>query len=97
MRTLRAKFPTLAVTYTKPQAMLLDFYVDGQKLAGVTWDDVASWMIDDTGYPAAVGTDAQKREALRQEVIDNFSERWIYWDMPATVTLGGPGQQTPGR
>ena len=33
LRTLRAKFPTLAVTYTNPQAMLLDFYVDGQKLA----------------------------------------------------------------
>ncbi len=89
LRTLRAKFPSLQVTYTNPQAMLLDFYVDGQKLDGVTWDEVESWMIDDSGYPAAVGSDAQKIEALRQQVIDRFSERWIYWDMPATVTLGG--------
>lgn len=93
LRTLRQKFPKLAVTYTNPQAMLLDFYVDGQKLDGVTWDDVAHWMIEGTGWPAAVGSDAQKREALRQQVIDNFSERWIYWDMPATVTMGGASRQ----
>jgi hypothetical protein len=89
LRTLRAKFGKLAVTYTNPQAMLLDFYVDGNKLDGIGWDDVANWMIDGKGYPAAVGNDAQKIEALRQQVIDNFSERFIYWDMPATVTLGG--------
>ncbi|HEX9104741.1 MAG TPA: hypothetical protein VF997_21165, partial [Polyangia bacterium] len=94
LRTLRTRFPSLAVTYTNPQAMLLDFYVDGNKLDGVSWDDVAHWMIEGTNWPAAVGADAQKQEALRQQVIDRFSERWIYWDMPATVTLGGPGQQT---
>jgi hypothetical protein len=93
LRTLRAKFPKLAVTYTNPQAMLLDFYVDGVKIDGVTWDDVAHWMIEGTNWPAAVGSDAQKREALRQQVIDRFSERWIYWDMPATVTMGGQTRQ----
>src|SRR6185312_8313764 len=51
LRTLRGKFPSLAVTYTNPQAV------------------------------------------LRQQVIDNFSERWIYWDMPATVTMGGATRQ----
>jgi len=93
LRTLRGKFPSLAVTYTNPQAMLLDFYVDGNKLDGVSWDDVAHWMIEGTNWPAAVGSDAQKQEALRQQVIDNFSERWIYWDMPATVTMGGATRQ----
>ena len=44
-----AKFPKLAVTYTQPHALLLDFYVDGTKLDSVTWDDVAHWMIDGTG------------------------------------------------
>lgn len=89
LRTLRARFPSLRVTYTQPFAMLLDFTVDGQKLDGVTWDDVADWMIDDRGYPAAVGGDAQKIAALKAQVIANFSERWIYWDMPATVTMNG--------
>ncbi len=92
-RTLRARFPKLAVSYTQPQAMLLDFYVDGQKLPNIGWDDVERWMIDDTGYPAAVGSDAQKIEALRQQVIDHFSERWIYWTLPATVTMGGQTRQ----
>ena len=93
LRTLRGKFPKLAVTYTNPQALLLDFFVDGTKLDSVTWDDVAHWMIEGTNWPAAVGSDAQKQEALRQQVIDRFSERWIYWDMPATVTLGGQTRQ----
>ena len=93
LRTLRARFPTLQVSYTQPQAMLLDFYVDGNKLDGIGWDDVARWMIDGSGYPAAVGTDAQKIEALRQQVIDRFSERWIYWTMPATVTSHGQSRQ----
>jgi hypothetical protein len=69
--------------------MLLDFYVDGQKLDGVTFEDVQRWMIDDTGYPAAVGNDATKIEALRQQVIANFSEHWIYWQLPVTVSKGG--------
>jgi hypothetical protein len=89
LRTLRAGLPSLQVTFTQPYALLLDFWVDGQKLDGVTFDDVARWMIDDTGYPAAVGDDAGKREALRQQVIDRFSERWIYLSAPATVTMGG--------
>jgi hypothetical protein len=93
LRTLRAKFPSLHVTYTNPQAMLLDFWVDGVKLDGVTWDDVGHWMIEGTSWPAAVGSNAQKQEALRQQVIDRFSERFIYWDMPATVTMGGATRQ----
>lgn len=92
-RTLRARFPKLQVSYTNPNAWLLDFYVDGKKVPNVSWDDVERWMIDDSGYPAAVGSDAQKIEALRQQVIDNFSERWIYWTMPATVTMGGQSRQ----
>ncbi|MDB4967210.1 MAG: hypothetical protein JWN44_2899 [Myxococcales bacterium] len=94
LRTLRGQFGgKLQVTATQPFALLLDFYVDGNKLDGVTFDDVARWMIDGTGYPAAVGSDAQKIEALKQQVIDRFSERWIYWTVPATVTLAGQTRQ----
>jgi hypothetical protein len=94
VRTLRGKLGAkMQVTYTQPYALLLDFYVDGKKLDGVSWDDVARWMIDGTGYPAAVGSDAQKIEALKQQVIDHFSERWIYWTLPATVTMGGETRQ----
>jgi len=88
LRTLRTQWPQLHVVDTQPFAMLLDFYVDGQKLDGVTWDDVARWMIDGTGYPAQVGTDATKIEALRQQVIANFSERFIVWQIPVVATQG---------
>ena len=88
LRTLRAQYPQLSVTYTQPSAFLLDFYVDGQKLPNVTWEDVQKWMIDEQ-YPPQVGSDAHKIEALRQQVIANFSERFIYWDLPVTVTRNG--------
>jgi hypothetical protein len=89
LRTLRAQYPSLAVTDTNPFAMLLDFYVDGQKLPNVSFDDVARWMIDGTGYPPQLGGDAAKIEALRQQVIDRFAERWIIWQLPVTVSKGG--------
>jgi hypothetical protein len=89
LRTLRQRFPELHVTYTQPYALLLDFWVDGKQLQNVSFDDVARWMIDGTGYPAEVGTDAAKIEALRQQVIDRFAERWIYWQLPVTVSKGG--------
>jgi hypothetical protein len=88
LRTVRARFPQLRVVETRPFAMLLDFWIDGQKLEGVTFDDVHRWMIEDSGYPAIVGSDAGKREALRQQVIDRFAERTIVWQMPVTVTRG---------
>lgn len=89
LRTVRARFPRLHVTETQPFAMLLDFWVDGKKLDNVGFDDVARWMIDDTGYPAEVGSDATKREALRQQVIDRFCERTIVWELPVTVSRDG--------
>src|SRR5262249_6099481 len=95
LRTMRAQIPSLKVSYTSPFAMLLDFWVDGQKLENVSFDDVARWMIDDTGYPATVGSDAQKREALRQQVIDRFAARWCVPPAPATVEKKGGRRQMP--
>ena len=88
-RTLRAKFPSLGVTETSPQAFLLDFYIDGQKLPNIGWSDVESWVIDGTGFPAAVGTDATKRAQLLAQVVTAFSERWIVWSTQLTAKQGG--------
>ncbi|HTM19670.1 MAG TPA: hypothetical protein VL172_04155 [Kofleriaceae bacterium] len=92
-RTLRARFPGLHVTYTAPQAMLLDFWIDGQKLPGITFDMVERWILDRTGWPAAVGSDAGKRAELERQVIDRFSERWIYWQLPVQVTDGSTARR----
>jgi hypothetical protein len=88
-RTLRARLPGLRVVETSPHAWLLDFYIDGARLDGVTWDDVERWVIDGTGWPAAVGADAGKRAALLGQVVEHFSERWIVWSQPVRVTRGG--------
>ncbi len=90
-RTLRARFPGLKVTETSPFAMLLDFWIDGQKLSGIAFDDVERWILDRTGWPAAVGSDASKRAALERQVIERFAERWIVWTLPVDV---GDGAQT---
>ncbi len=88
-RTLRARLPGLRVVATTPEAWLLDFTIDGRRLEGVTWDDVERWIVDGTGFPAAVGTDAGKRAALLQQVVEHWSERWIIWQWPVTVRRNG--------
>jgi hypothetical protein len=88
-RTLRARLPGLRVVDTQPQAWLLDFWIDGQLVPGVTWDDVERWIIDGTGFPAVVGTDPQRRAALLGQVVEHFSERWIVWQQPVTVRRNG--------
>src|SRR5262249_21359085 len=60
---LRKRMPALRVTDTTPQACLLDFYIDGVKLANITWDDVERWIVDGPGFPAAA-SDATKRADL---------------------------------
>jgi hypothetical protein len=87
LQTLRRGIPSLSVVDTQPFGMLLDFWNNGQKVpAG--WDDVANWMINDSGYPAGVDP-----ESLRKQVVANFSERWIVWQAPVTVTRGSETRQ----
>jgi hypothetical protein len=88
-RELRKRLPKLRVAETNPNAFLLDFYIAGQKLPNITWDDVERWVVDGTGFPAAVGSDATKRAELLRQVIANFSQRWIVWSAPITATKNG--------
>lgn len=76
------------MTHTAPFAMLLDFTIDGAKLPGITFTDVERWVVDGTGFPAAVGTNAAKRAALLAQVVERFSERWIVWSLPVQVVGG---------
>ena len=85
-RYLRKAMPNLRVTETSPQAMLLDFYLDGQKVPDVTWDTVEQWVVDGTGFPT---TDAAKQADLLGQVQRAFSERWIVWTEQATATRNG--------
>jgi hypothetical protein len=81
---LRAQ-PNFRPVKTEPGVMLLDLFVDGRKLEGVTYDQMFTWIIDKTGYPNAVGTDPIKIDALRRQALAKITERWIYWDLPMTV------------
>lgn len=88
-RELRKKLPALKVTETSPAVWLLDFWIDGQKLTGITWDDVERWVVDGSGWPAAVGSNTVKRAELLRQVIANFAEHWIVWSAPMTLTRNG--------
>lgn len=92
-RELRTKLPALRVTETNPSAWLLDFTIDGQTIPNVTWADVERWVVDNTGFPAAVGTNAAKRAELLRQVVAAFSERWIVWSMPVRVKRNGVERQ----
>ncbi len=87
VRIVRERFPGFRVTHTQPFASLLDFEVGGQRVTA-TYDDIPRWVIDNAGFPAAVGSNAALREQLKQQVINRFAERWIYWDLPVRVSRG---------
>ena len=85
LRQMLKDQPNFRPVFTSPDAMLLDFYVDGQKVPNVTYSQIFSWVIDQNGYPAAVGTDAAKIADLRKQAVAKLAERWIYWDLPISV------------
>lgn len=88
LRTMLSAQPNFRPVKTEPGAMLLDLFVDGKKLDGVTYERMFQWVVDKTGYPAEVGTDTARITDLRKQVMAKFAERWIYWDLPVTVRDG---------
>lgn len=85
LRTMLHDQPSLRPVNTTPAASLTDISVDGQALANVTLGQMFSWILDRTGYPTQVGTDATKILALRKQAMGKFTERRIDWDLPVTV------------
>ncbi len=88
LRTMLAAQPNFRVTSTNPGAMLLDFWVGSTKVANVAYDDIFRWVLDQTGYPPEVGSDASKIADLRRQAAAKLAERWIYWDLPIQVADG---------
>ncbi len=86
LRTMLAAAPSFRPVATNPSAMLEDIFVNGQKVTNVTYGAMFSWILDKAGYPAEVGQDPAAIQALRRQAMAKFTERWIYWDLPVTVT-----------
>lgn len=83
VRSLLRSNPNFRVVKTEPFAMLLDFWADGHKVDGVSYDQAMSWIVDKTGFPAGVSADGQND--LRKQALSKLAERWIYWDLPVSV------------
>jgi hypothetical protein len=86
LRAMLAGQPNFRPVHTDPATMLLDVFVDGKKLDGVTYARMFQWLLDKSGYPVEVGTDTNKIAALRRAALEKLTERWIYWDLPVQVT-----------
>ena len=93
LRTMLRAQPNFRPVYTNPGAMLEDVYVEGQKVPNVTYDAIFSWLVDQNNYPAMVGSDPNKIAELRKAALANFTERWIYWDLPVTVSDAAHGSK----
>jgi hypothetical protein len=87
-RSLLRAMPNLRVVRTEPFAMLLDLDVDGQRIAGVTYDKLASWILGEAAYPAVVGTDPARILAFRKQCLAKLTERAIDLTVPLTVKRG---------
>jgi hypothetical protein len=80
--------PNFRPVHTAPFAWLLDVYVHDRKVEGVTYDQMLTWVIDDTDYPPEAAGDRAAKDDLRRQALAKFAERWIYWDLPIEVTQG---------
>jgi hypothetical protein len=87
-RSLLRAMPNLRVVQTQPFAMLLDLFVDGQRIEGVTYERLTAWILGEGGYPAAVGADPARILAFRRQCLAKLTERAIDLAVPITVKRG---------
>jgi len=85
MRAVLTKFPKLQVVDTKPGIMLLDFWVNGKKLAP-SYQSVFDWIVDKKNFPA--GTTPAQQADLRKQAAQHWAERTVVWQMPVKVSKG---------
>jgi hypothetical protein len=85
LSTMLKAQPKFQVTKTEPFAMLLDVWVDGQKISAPDYQTMFSWILDKTQIPQSLGNDPNKIAQLRKGALANLAERWIDWDLPIRV------------
>ncbi len=88
-RTMLRAMPGLRVVATQPFAMLLDVFVDGAKVDGVTYDKLTGWILAEEPFPTALGTDAARILAFRKQCLEKLTERAIDLSVPLTVSRNG--------
>lgn len=88
-RSLLRAMPNLRVVQTQPFAMLLDLYVDGQKIEGVTYDRLTSWILGEGAYPSVVGSDPARVMAFRKQCLAKLTERAIDLTVPLQIARNG--------
>jgi hypothetical protein len=79
--------PTLKIVDAEG-ADLSTFTVNGKTVSGATWADLSHWELDGTGWPSNITT-AADRLALRKAVATKLVHRWIRWEAPVSVKIGG--------
>jgi hypothetical protein len=88
-RSLLRAMPNLRVVQTQPFSMLLDLEVDGQRIEGVTYDRLTSWILGEAAYPSVVGTNPARILAFRKQCLAKLTERAIDLTVPLQIASNG--------
>jgi hypothetical protein len=66
---------------------LSTFTVGAKKVTGATWENLTSWELDGTGFPASITSSADKL-ALRKAVADKLYKHWLRLEGTFSVKIG---------
>ncbi len=93
---LRAIFKARAgfkVTANSSGQDLTTFTVGSTTVKGVTFDQIMSWELDSSNWPAGITTYDQKKQ-LRVAVGNKLIKNWITFQVPVKVKIGSKAETT---
>jgi hypothetical protein len=92
LRTLTRAQP--ALRFSVPDGTnLLAVSWNSRPLAGVTYERVIAWVLDDTGYPTEVA--AADQRAFRLQVLRQWRGHFVHLTMSAQVSTAGRARAVP--
>ena len=92
LRTVTRAQPSLRFS-VPDRADLLSVSWAGRPVAGVTYERVMGWVLDDAGYPAEVT--AADRRAFRLQVLRQWRGHFVHLTMSARVSTAGRARVVP--
>ena len=86
LREISQAHPQLLAKQISDDKPFLDIGLDGTPIAGLTYQDLFNWLLDNRGFPISIGSNRASMDSLRTMARDKFVGKWIYWSFPIEVT-----------
>lgn len=84
---LKTEHPGLKLQAIEPPVDLSKFEIEGKTFEGLGVDDAIRWHVLQEPLPA--GLSATGKKTLLREMGERLEARWLTFDLPVKVTLGG--------